>query len=121
MNRSQTIFVVLFLGLGLSLSSCDTSKLFGNSSTPALVTNVTSVTVAPLTASVAVNATVQLTATVLPANATYPNVTWASSVPTCATVSDKGLVAAVAAGVTTVTVTSQDGLKSATSVITVTP
>jgi uncharacterized protein YjdB/beta-glucanase (GH16 family) len=80
---------------------------------------VTGVTVSPTSASVAVNATQQLTATVVPANATNKTVSWVSSNTSVATVNASGLVSGVAAGTATITVTTQDGSKTATSAITV--
>ncbi len=61
--------------------------------------------------------TAQLTATVLPSDATDPSVAWSSSAPTVATVSAAGLVSAVSAG--TATVSARAGNQSATCVITV--
>ncbi len=51
----------------------------------------------------------QLVATISPANATNQNVTWASDNTSVATVSNAGLVTAVAEGTATVTVTTADG------------
>ncbi|MTH16434.1 Ig-like domain-containing protein [Flavobacterium sp. LC2016-01] len=81
---------------------------------------VTGVSVSPTTASVGVNSTQQLTATVAPSNATNQNVTWSSSNTAVATVNSSGLVTGVSAGTATITVTTQDGNKTATSAITVT-
>ncbi len=81
---------------------------------------VTGVTVSPASASVAIAGTTQLTATVAPSNATNKNVTWSSSNTGVATVNSTGLVTAVAAGSATITVTTQDGSKTATTAITVT-
>ena len=53
--------------------------------------------------------TLQLTATVLPENATDRTVTWTSSDPAVATVDATGLVTAVAAGTATITATTSDG------------
>jgi len=53
--------------------------------------------------------TLQLTATVLPEDATDKTVTWASSDEAVATVDDTGLVTAVAAGTATITATTNDG------------
>lgn len=53
--------------------------------------------------------TMQLTATVLPEDATYKAVTWASSDPTVAAVSNEGLVAAVGLGAATITAMTTDG------------
>jgi uncharacterized protein YjdB len=81
---------------------------------------VTGVTVSPTSASVAVNATTQLTATVSPSNATNKNVSWSSSNTGIATVSASGLVTGKATGSATITVTTQDGNKTATCAVTVT-
>ncbi len=81
--------------------------------------NVTSVSVSPTTATLNIGGTQQLTETVLPANATNKSVTWSSSNTAVATVSTSGLVTAVAVGSATITVTTQDGNYTATSVITV--
>jgi hypothetical protein len=53
--------------------------------------------------------TTDLTATVLPADASDPSVSWKSSDPSVATVSSNGRVSAVAAGTATITVTTSDG------------
>lgn len=82
--------------------------------------NVSNVIVSPVTFSTFVTGTRQLTATVLPANATYPSFTWASSNAAIATVSAGGLVTANAAGTTTITATTLDGGFIAGSVVTVT-
>lgn len=63
----------------------------------------------------------QLTATVLPANATKKAVTWRSSNPAVATVSATGRVTAVAAGTANITVTTEDGGFSSSATVTVTP
>ncbi len=82
------------------------------------VVDVTSVTVAPKTASVKVGESVSLTATVSPANATYSSVTWKSSDSSIATVDASGKVTGVKEGKVTITA-SADG-KSDTAEITVT-
>jgi len=81
---------------------------------------VTGVTVSPTSASISTGATTQLTATVAPSNATNKAVSWSSSNTGVATVNSSGLVTGVAAGSATITVTTQDGSKTATSAITVT-
>jgi uncharacterized protein (TIGR02145 family) len=83
-------------------------------------TPVTSVSVTPATLSFgAANQTAQLTATVLPANATNQALTWSSSATDVATVSAAGLITAKAAGTATITVTTVDGSKTATCAVTV--
>lgn len=83
-------------------------------------TAVTGVTVSPTTASIAVGATRQLSATVAPADAANKAVTWASSDPSKATASSSGLVTGVAAGNAAITATTADGGKTATCTVTVT-
>ena len=82
---------------------------------------VTGVTVSPKTDSLAVgDADITLTATIVPENATNQNVTWSSSSDSIATVSDAGVVHAVGAGEATITVTTEDGSFTDTSIITIT-
>ena len=81
---------------------------------------VTSVAVAPTNANIAVGSTRQLTASVSPTTASNQSVTWTSSDATIATVDSKGLVTGVKAGNATITATTADGGKTATSTITVT-
>ena len=87
--------------------------------TPAPIV-VTSVTLAGCTdASLAIGRTRRLTATVLPEDATNRAVTWTSSNNNFATVDNNGLVTAVATGTATITVTTADGGKTKTCVVTV--
>lgn len=81
---------------------------------------VSGVSVSPTSASVAVNGTTTLTATVSPSNATNKTVSWSSSNTSIATVSSSGVVTGKAAGSATITVTTQDGGKTATCAVTVT-
>ena len=60
-----------------------------------------------------------LTATVLPEGATNQNVTWKSDKPEIATVDANGKVTAVKVGEATITVTTEDGGKTATCKVTV--
>jgi hypothetical protein len=78
------------------------------------------VTVSPTTFSTFVTGMLQLTATVLPTNATYPSITWASSNSAIATVNATGFVTANAAGTITINATTLDGNLVAGSVVTVT-
>jgi len=83
---------------------------------------VTGVTVSPTTVSLAPGGTQQLAASVQPSNATNKKVTWRSSNTALATVSDGGLItipAIATAGVVTITVTTEDGDKSADCSVTV--
>lgn len=81
--------------------------------------NVASVTVTPLSGSLNVGSTQQLTATVLPVNATNKAKTWTSGNTAIATVDTSGKVTAIAPGIVTITVTTVDGNKTATCIDTV--
>ena len=70
---------------------------------------VTSITLSQTTATMNIGESVTLTATVAPDDATDKTVTWTSSDATVATVSDDGVVTAVAAGTATITATAHDG------------
>lgn len=80
---------------------------------------VTSVTLLPDTVSLSVGGIQQLAATVMPADATNRAVTYSSSDETKATVSEDGLVTAVAVGSATITVTTVDGGFTDTCAVTV--
>ena len=62
----------------------------------------------------------QLTATVLPDNATVKSVVWTSDNTEVATVDDQGIVTALKAGTATITATTVDGAKPAFCEVTVT-
>lgn len=80
---------------------------------------VTSVTVAPTSATISAGGTVALTATVLPTNAVNKKVTWTTSDLAIAMVNASGVVTGVANGSATITVTTADGGKTATFAVTV--
>jgi hypothetical protein len=102
------------LGGSLYLSSCNKDEGVN----PATKV-VTGVTISAASVSVNSGATTQLTATIVPADATNQKVTWTSSNNAIATVSASGLVTGVASGIATITVTTDDGGKTATSKINV--
>ena len=76
---------------------------------------VTSVTISQTTAEMIIGETVQLIATITPMSATDKNIVWSSSKQSVATISNSGLVTAVAEGQSTVTASA--GGKSATCTI----
>jgi YD repeat-containing protein len=80
---------------------------------------VTGVSLDKTTATIPINDTEQLTATVAPVDATNQSVIWSSSNTSVATVAN-GLVTGIASGTATVTVTTVDGGFAAQCVISVT-
>ena len=102
---------------GNKTAVCKVTVNIADQPTTVAVTGVTlNKTEATLTAKVQ---TVQLTATVAPANATNKNVTYATSNEKVATVTPEGLVTAVAKGTADITVTTADGNKTAVCKVTV--
>ncbi len=96
--------------------------VYGNeisfTSSPVLVTGVT---INLTTISITKGETIQLTASILPSNATNKNVTWSSANSSIATVSTSGLVTAVNLGSTTIIVTSENGGFSSSCIVNVIP
>ncbi len=93
---------------GQAVKPADTYCTVTGPSAPQTVL-ATAITLSQTTAEVTVGENLQLTATILPENATDRTVTWTSSDPAVATVDATGLVTAVAAGTATVTATTNDG------------
>ena len=83
------------------------------------VISVTGVSVSPTSLTLTEGDTYQLSATVSPSNATNKSVKWQSSAAGIATVSSSGLVTAKLIGSATITVTTEDGSKTATCRVTV--
>ena len=81
---------------------------------------VSGVSLNKTTTSIEAGQSEQLTATVSPAGADNPSVTWASDNTSVATVDQNGNVSALAPGTATITVTTTDGNKTATCTVTVT-
>ncbi|MBC3887857.1 leucine-rich repeat protein [Acetobacterium paludosum] len=92
----------------------------GGGYTPPAAISVTGVSLDQTTLALIVGDSGKLTATVAPANAANQAVTWSSDKTAVATVDSAGNVKAVAAGTAVITVTTNDGSKTAASTITVT-
>lgn len=84
------------------------------------VIEVSSVTVSPESLTLVYGEGGTLTATVLPENATYPAITWASSDESIVTVNSEGVLTSICAGTATVSATAKNGVYGACQV-TVTP
>ena len=104
----------------ITVTTVDGVKTAISAITVTSIISVTGVSVSPTTVSINAGATSQLTATVSPSNETNNNITWSSSNTAVATVSLTGLVTGVTAGSANITVTTVDGAKTATCVVTVT-
>ena len=107
--------IILFAALlAFSIISCDNNL-------PDTI-EVTSVTITGITESQGVEKgdTVQLSATVLPEDATDKSITWVSSNEKIATVSEAGLLTGVAEGRVTISAIASNGVKDEVS-ITITP
>jgi hypothetical protein len=100
----------------LPLTGCPAESDDGNGVTTVPVTGVS---LNQKSISLTVGGTATLTATVAPDNATNKAVSWTSSDPASATVSN-GVVTAVAEGTTIITVTTADGGRKDTCTVTVT-
>ncbi|WP_052206663.1 beta strand repeat-containing protein [Cellulophaga baltica] len=81
--------------------------------------SVASVAITPNPITINIGGTENLSAVILPANATNQNVTWSSSDDAIASVSAAGVVTGNTTGTATITVTTEDGAFTATSTITV--
>ncbi|MCS3797364.1 glycoside hydrolase family 9 protein [Niastella sp. OAS944] len=97
----------------------DNVLVYGSTPTPGVVVPVTGISVTPNSDSLQINETQQLTATVTPANATNKSITWSSSAPAIASVSNTGLVTGLAQGTATITAKTADGGFTASSTIVV--
>ena len=85
-----------------------------------VIKSVTGVTLDPDSLDMKINDETTLTANVLPDGATNPSVTWKSSHEAVAAVDGNGKVTAIAAGDTTITVTTADGGYEAACLVNVT-
>ena len=101
----------------ITVTTEDSSKTATCSVT--VVVPVTGVSLNKTSMTLSVGGTETLTATVAPDDATNKKVTWSSSNTDVATVGDDGKVTAVAHGTATITVTTEDGSKTATCSVTV--
>ena len=107
----------VYIGITPQNGTMQYYKVTINRSAPVLVTGV-SLNNATMTLT-AGGANGTLSATVLPDNATDKNVTWSSDKPDIASVDQNGVVTPKAAGTAVITVTTEDGNKTAACTVTV--
>jgi len=91
----------------------------GGATTPPATIRVTNVTLDRSALTLIESEVTTLRTTILPLNATNMAVSWSSSAPGIATVDNVGRVTAVSPGTATITVTTVDGGRTATSIVTV--
>lgn len=115
--RDAALLVAAVL-LTTAFWSCSRSKEEAPEPTPPAV-SVTGVTLDKSSISILVGASETLAATVSPKDAANKKVTWKSDKPEIAAVDANGKVTGVAAGEATITVTTEDGGKTATCRVTV--
>lgn len=116
---SYSAWVLNFSSSGFLSGNYSDDRYYGRPVRAVHSASVASVSLNKTTTSVVVGATETLSATVAPSGA-IQNVTWSSSDTNVATVDANGKVRGVAVGTVTITVTSEDGSKTATCEVTVT-
>jgi uncharacterized protein YjdB len=116
-NKTAKILLLSFI---LTALFCGCSAEAWHPGDTATTVSVSRVSLNKASMNLTVGYSETLTATIAPNNATNKGVTWRSSNTSAATVSSGGLVRGVAAGSATVTVTTNDGNKTATCAVTVT-
>ena len=114
----DTALLVAAVLLTTAFWSCSKSKEEAPEPTPPAVT-VTGVSLNKTTLTLNIGASETLTATVAPADAANKKVTWMSGNEAVATVDANGKVTGVKAGEATITVTTEEGGKTATCKVTV--
>jgi uncharacterized protein YjdB len=109
-NSSGLVTLIAEGPVTITATASDGSAATGTKSLTITASNIAVSSISILGDSVGVQGnTIQLSAAVLPANATNKAVTWTSSDTSKATVSSTGLVTLIAAGSVTITATASDG------------
>lgn len=111
--------VVRRAGTSTQVNSITLTLGEGGSVTPPAPVSVTGVSLNKNATTIAIGANETLTATITPANADNQAVTWSSNNTAVASVDQTGKVTGVSAGTATITVTTQDGNKTASCTVTV--
>ena len=93
----------------ITATTTDGSNLSASCEVTVSIIPVSSLSLNKTNLTLDVDDTYQLLATITPSNATYKTLSWTSSNPAIATVSDNGLVTPVSPGEATITATTTDG------------
>jgi hypothetical protein len=105
--------------LGIDIQLLDSAMKSPRGCLPISEKNVLSISISPKSATIRTKDSLQLTATILPADATNKIVTWNSDNQLIASVSASGLIKGIAPGTTTIRITTQDGNKKDSCNVTV--
>ncbi len=117
--------VCIVRGINAGTATITVTTEEGNYTASCIVTvtgdaiSVSSISVSPSSLALKVGESRNVVATILPADATNKAVTWNCDNPDIATVDDVGKVTALAVGTATITVTTEDGGKTASCLVTV--
>jgi uncharacterized protein YjdB len=103
----------------ITVTTADSNRTAACGVTVSDIVHVTGIYLNKESASLSIGGTETLTVTFSPPNATNQNVTWSSDTPSVASISQSGVVSGVSEGTATITVTTIDGNKTATCVVTV--
>ena len=103
----KKVFLLILAAASMMMTSCDEDVA------------VTGVLLNPASLTIGIGDMATLTALVEPGNATHKAVRWSSDKPDIVTVNEKGEVTAVAKGVATITVVTNDGEYTETCIVTV--
>ncbi|WP_281064345.1 Ig-like domain-containing protein [Clostridium muellerianum] len=120
--KGKIISIFMTFIMLVSILGINVGNVFADESSNDINVNVsvTGVSLDKTKSTLAEGDIVQLTATIAPDNATNKNLKWSSSDETIATVDTTGKVTAVKEGTSTITVTTEDGEKTATCSVDVT-
>ncbi|MDR1983721.1 MAG: Ig-like domain-containing protein [Prevotellaceae bacterium] len=114
MKKSKILRGVILAAIGIISISCQKNT---ENIVPSI--RVIGISITPNPTSIEINKTTQLTATISPADATNKNISWKTDNAAVATVDANGLVTGKSAGTAIITVTTDDGGKTATCTVTV--
>jgi len=108
-NTAGIVTAVSAGSVNIIASANDGSNVTGSFQLVISSVPITSITIGGSTAQMQMGQTIQLSATILPTNATNKSIYWSSLSPNVASVDQTGKVTALSTGTTTIKAMSQDG------------